>query len=39
LKKEEPLMFTLECIYALAKELPSFLDIIVRFAVGLLNAM
>jgi hypothetical protein len=31
-------MFTLECIYALAKDLPSFLDIIVRYVLGLLGA-
>ena len=31
-------MFTLECIYALAKEFPSFLDIIVRYVLGLLGA-
>ena len=32
-------MFALECFLALAKELPSFLDIIIRYAVELLSAM
>ena len=32
-------MYTLDCFLALAKELPSFLDIIVRFALNILNAM
>ena len=32
-------MFILECIYALLAELPSFVDIIVRHAIGILSAM
>jgi len=32
-------MFALECFLALAKELPSFIDIIIRHIVGILNAM
>ena len=32
-------MFTLECVYALLKELPSFLDIIVRHVIEFLSAM
>jgi len=32
-------MFILECIYALLAELPSFVDIIIRHAVSILNAM
>ena len=32
-------MYALDCFLALAKELPAFLDIIVRFAIGLLSAM
>ena len=32
-------MFALECFLALAKELPSFLDIIIRYAVELLSAV
>ncbi len=32
-------MFTLQCIYALFKEFPSFVDIIVRHIVEILSAM
>jgi len=32
-------MFLLECIYALLKEFPSFLDIVVRRAIDILGAM
>jgi hypothetical protein len=32
-------MYALDCFLALAKELPSFLDIIVRFALNILSAM
>jgi hypothetical protein len=32
-------MFALECFLALAEELPSFLDIIVRHIAEILNAM
>jgi len=32
-------MYTLEVILALLKELPSFVDIIIRHAVSILNAM
>jgi len=32
-------MYILECIYALLYELPSFLDIIIRHAIGILSAM
>jgi hypothetical protein len=32
-------MYALECFLALAKELPAFLDIIVRFVVEFLSAM
>jgi len=32
-------MYALECFLALAKELPAFLDIIIRYVVELLNAM
>ena len=32
-------MYALECFLALAEELPSFLDIIVRFVAEFLNAM
>ena len=32
-------MFLLECAYALAKELPSFLDLIVRHAIQILGAL
>ena len=32
-------MYALECFLALAKELPTFLDIIIRYAVELLNAL
>jgi len=32
-------MYALECFLALAKELPSFLDIIVRYVIEILSAM
>ena len=32
-------MFTLECVYELLKELPSFIDIIVRHAIEFLSAL
>ena len=32
-------MYALECFLALAKDLPSFLDIIIRYVVELLSAM
>jgi hypothetical protein len=32
-------MFVLDCILALAKELPSFLDLLVRHALEILSAM
>ena len=32
-------MFALECVLALLKELPSFIDIIVRHAIEILSAM
>jgi len=32
-------MFVLECILALAKEFPSFVDLVVRHALSILSAM
>lgn len=32
-------MFALDCILALAKELPAFLDIIIRYATEILSKM
>ena len=32
-------MFILECIYAIAKEFPSIVDVIVRQIVSILSAM
>jgi hypothetical protein len=32
-------MFFLECILALTKELPSFVDVVVRHALSILGAM
>ena len=32
-------MFLLECILALAVELPSFIDILVRYAISILSAL
>jgi len=32
-------MYALDCFLALAKELPSFLDIIVRYVIQILSAM
>ena len=32
-------MFFLECIYELLKELPSFVDIIVRHTISILSAL
>ena|GEM_PF-2426665 len=32
-------MYALECFLALAKELPSFIDIIVRYIAEILNAI
>jgi len=32
-------MFALECILALAKELPAFLDLIVRHALSILSTL
>jgi hypothetical protein len=32
-------MFFMECVLALAKELPSFLDLIVRHALQILSAI
>ena len=32
-------MFILECILALLKEFPSFLDIVVRHAIEILSAL
>jgi hypothetical protein len=37
--KGECPMYVLECIYALAKEFPSFVDIVVRHALSILSAM
>ena len=32
-------MFTLECVYALLKEFPSFLDIVVRHLIAIFSAV
>jgi len=32
-------MFLLECVYALAKEFPSFVDIVVRHALAILGTL